>query len=73
MGTYTKSLELYQQATKVTPGPQSSLAGLWKGNVSLFIVRGKEAHRWDIDGNEYIDYMCGLGPGILGHGNKEYI
>ena len=72
MVSIEKSLELQEQALKVTPGPQSNLAGLWKGMESRFLVKGKGAHVWDVDGNEYIDYINGLGPGILGHGNEEY-
>jgi len=72
MGSIAKSLELQERAKKVTPGPQSNLAGLWKGIESRFMVKGKGAHLWDVDGNEYIDYINGLGPGILGHGNEEF-
>ena len=72
MVSIAKSLELQEQALKVSPGPQSNLAGLWKGMESRFLVKGKGAHVWDVDGNEYIDYINGLGPGILGHGNEEY-
>lgn len=35
------------------------------------LVRGKGCHVWDADGNEYIDYMLGLGPAILGHADEE--
>ena len=35
-----------------------------------YIVRGKGAHVWDADDNQYIDYMCGLGPVILGHADE---
>jgi len=66
-----KSLELNERALMVTPGPQSNLAGVWLGEPPLFIVKGKGAHLWDIDGNEYIDYTNGLGPGILGYANEE--
>jgi len=72
MRSIAKSLELYEQAIKFMPGPQSNLARLWKDAQTLFIVRGKGAHLWDVDGNDYIDYAIGLGPGILGHGNEEY-
>jgi glutamate-1-semialdehyde 2,1-aminomutase len=54
------------------PGPHSNL----KIPVNIapnFIVRGQGAHLWDVDGNEYIDFMCGAGPGIFGYYNKEYI
>ena len=72
MSSYAKSLELNERALKVTPGPQSNLAGAWLGEPPLFISKGKGAHLWDIDGNEYIDYTNGLGPGILGYANEEY-
>ena len=32
-----------------------------------FIARGKGCRVWDVDGNEYIDYLLGLGPMLLGH------
>lgn len=73
MKSLSKSLELHEKATKVTPGPQSNLGGLVKGLQPLFIIKGKGAHLRDVDGNDYIDYIAGMGPGILGHGNEEYI
>jgi len=39
----------------------------------LFINKGKGAHVWDVEGRDYLDFVMGLGPGILGHGNEEYI
>ena len=72
MRSIAKSLELYERAVRSTPGPQSNLRRLWEGSHTLFMVKGKGAHLWDVDGNEYIDYAIGLGPGILGHGNEEY-
>ena len=73
MRATVKSQELSKLATKFMPGPQSNLAGAWKGIEPCFMVKGKGAHLWDVDGNDYIDYTIGLGPGILGHGNEEYI
>jgi glutamate-1-semialdehyde aminotransferase len=35
------------------------------------LVKAKGCHVWDADGNEYIDYMLGLGPIILGHADDE--
>jgi len=32
-----------------------------------FMSRGRGAHVWDVDGNEYIDLMCSYGPVVLGH------
>lgn len=39
----------------------------------LYYARGDGARVWDVDGNEYIDYVLGRGPLILGHGDPEVI
>ena len=72
MRSNVKSLELNERALKIMPGPQSNLAEAWKDANRCFVAKGKGAHLWDVDGNEYIDYTAGLGPGILGYDNEEY-
>ncbi len=37
------------------------------GRDPLFIARGEGSRIWDVDGNEYIDWVCSWGPLILGH------
>jgi glutamate-1-semialdehyde 2,1-aminomutase len=37
----------------------------------LYIARARGARKWDVDGNEYIDFQCGNGAIILGHGDEE--
>jgi len=71
--TNAKSLELYERANKIMPGTQSNFGALWMDTKPLFFDKGKGAHLIDVDGNEYIDYIYGLGPGILGYGNEEYL
>lgn len=44
-------------------GPETHI----KGVSPIYIEKGKNAHVWDPDGNEYIDYDMGLGPIILGY------
>ena len=44
-------------------GPETHI----KGVSPIYIERGKNAHVWDPDGNEYIDYDMGLGPILLGY------
>jgi glutamate-1-semialdehyde 2,1-aminomutase len=65
-----RSQKLYQQAQKVLAG------GVGSGTRSpssgwvpspIYIDRGEGSHLWDVDGNEYIDYLMGGGPLILGH------
>jgi glutamate-1-semialdehyde 2,1-aminomutase len=56
-----------------------SLPGGVTGNVKFFppypvyTERAKGAHLWDLDGNEYIDYMLCFGPLILGHGHPRVL
>lgn len=61
-----------ERALKVMPGPQSNLRSPLSAKPN-FIVRGEGAHLWDVDGNRYIDFMCGAGPGIFGYSNQEYL
>ncbi len=39
----------------------------------IFFERGHGSKLWDVDGNEYIDYVLGWGPNILGHGNPRLV
>jgi len=65
-------MELSERAIKVTPGPHSNLKIPLSARPT-FMVEGKGAHFWDVDGNEFIDFMLAAGPAILGHGNEEYV
>lgn len=65
----TKSRKLYKQALKLMPGGVSSPVRAFKavsGNP-LFIAKAKGSKIYDVDGNEYIDYVLSWGPLILGH------
>jgi glutamate-1-semialdehyde 2,1-aminomutase len=67
-----KSQTLNDEALKIMPGPHSNLPGyeLFK---PIYLTHGKGAHLYDADGNDYIDFMSGLGSGILGYGNEEFL
>jgi len=58
--------ELVEKARGVLPG-----GGF--GNVSheVIIAEGRAGHVWDVSGNEYIDYLLGSGPMIVGHAHPE--
>ncbi len=43
------------------------------GREPLFMERGLGAHMWDVDGNEYIDYIGSWGPMILGHCHPDVL
>jgi len=65
-----RSAALYKRACEFIPaGVNSTARAPWSGwdPYPLFVERGEGAHLYDVDGNEYIDYLLGLGPMILGH------
>lgn len=64
-----RSKQLFARAKKRIPGGVNSPVRAF-GSVGLvppFVERGKGARVWDVDGNEYIDYVGSWGPMILGH------
>ena len=65
-----RSRELFERASEIIPGGAGSSARTvtfgWKP-YPPFIAGGSGARMRDVDGNEYIDYLLGLGPDILGH------
>ncbi len=66
-----KSDEYYVRALGLIPALTQTLAkgpGQYvKGVAPKYIQRGKGSHVWDVDGNEYIDYMMAIGPVSLGY------
>ncbi|RIK34125.1 MAG: aspartate aminotransferase family protein, partial [Chloroflexi bacterium] len=66
----TRSYELFQRAQKVVAGGVTSIVrGTSAGWLPYppMIQRGDGSHLYDVDENEYIDYVMGHGPLILGH------
>ena len=64
-----KSCELFKIAKTLIPGgvQKSRHPSRFVENYPIFIERGKGAHIYDVDGNEYIDWVLSYGPVILGH------
>jgi len=61
---YHKALELIPSVTQtLAKGPGQNI----KGIAPKYLDRGKGSHVWDVDGNEYIDYLMGIGPLSLGY------
>lgn len=46
-------------------------AGFGNFDASVIIARGEGSRIWDEDGKEYVDYLIGSGPMLLGHGHPE--
>jgi len=57
-----------ERANKVLPA-----GGFGNFDPGIIIAKGKGSRVWDEDDNEYIDYLIGSGPMLLGHGNEEVL
>lgn len=75
MDRYKKSLELLKRAEKLIPGQAQTFSKqpAWfpKGAYPVYLEEGHDGHVWDVDENEYIDLICGLGAITLGYENAE--
>ena len=60
--------ELFDRARRVMPA-----AGFGNYDPDIIIREGHGSRVWDEDGTEYIDYLIGSGPMILGHGHPEVV
>jgi glutamate-1-semialdehyde 2,1-aminomutase len=71
----TSSVAAFAQAQEVIPGGVNSPARAYGavGGGPRFIDRGVGSHLYDIDGREYIDYVCSWGPLILGHAHPRVV
>jgi glutamate-1-semialdehyde 2,1-aminomutase len=65
----SRSSELFARAQKCIPGGVNSPVRAFRnvGGEPFFVARGEGARIWDVDGNEYLDYVGSWGPAILGH------
>jgi glutamate-1-semialdehyde 2,1-aminomutase len=70
-----KSEQLFAQAQGLIPGGVNSPVRAFKavGMNPVFIKAGKGSKIYDVDGNEYIDYVGSWGPLILGHSHPEVV
>jgi len=71
----TKSSELFERAQKRIPGGVNSPVRAFRNvdGAPFFVARAEGAKIWDVDGNEYIDYVGSWGPAILGHAPKVVV
>jgi glutamate-1-semialdehyde 2,1-aminomutase len=73
--THVRSREAYQRACQVIPGGVNSPARAFGGvgGQPLFIARGEGPYLFDVDGNQYLDYVGSWGPLILGHAHPRVV
>ena len=70
--SHTGSRKKYEEAKNIFP------SGVTHDNryatpFPLYMTHGMGSRKWDVDGNEYIDYVCGHGALILGHSHPEIV
>ena len=71
----SRSSQLFEQAQQRIPGGVNSPVRAFRnvGGEPFFVERAEGARIWDVDGNEYIDYVGSWGPAILGHAPKVIV
>jgi len=69
----TRDLALRQRATRVVPGGMygHQNAASLPADFPQFLERGRGSRIWDVDGREYVDFMCSFGPIVLGHAHPR--
>ncbi|XP_008791109.2 glutamate-1-semialdehyde 2,1-aminomutase, chloroplastic-like [Phoenix dactylifera] len=71
--TLQKSEEIFNAAKELMPGGVNSPVRAFKsvGGQPIVFDSVKGSHMWDVDGNEYIDYVGSWGPAIIGHADDK--
>jgi glutamate-1-semialdehyde 2,1-aminomutase len=71
----SKSEALFRRAVEKIPGGVNSPVRAFRsvGGQPLFIARGEGAYLFDVDGNQFIDYVGSWGPLLLGHRHPEIL
>jgi glutamate-1-semialdehyde 2,1-aminomutase len=72
---HTKSSQLFALAKEIIPGGVNSPVRAFKsvGADPVFVSRASGSKVYDVDGNEYIDYVGSWGPMILGHCHPDVV
>jgi glutamate-1-semialdehyde 2,1-aminomutase len=73
--SFEKSKQAFKESSQYMPGGVNSPVRAFKnvGGNPLFISKGAGSHIFDIDGNEFIDYVLSWGPLILGHADSKVV
>src|SRR5450432_1018413 len=72
---HSRSEELFRRAVEIIPGGVNSPVRAFKsvGGQPVFMARGERSRIFDVDGNQYIDYVGSWGPLLLGHRHPEIL
>lgn len=71
----SRNEELFARAAQSIPGGVNSPVRAFRsvGGTPRFINKARDAHIWDADGKQYIDYLGSWGPAIVGHAHPEVV
>jgi glutamate-1-semialdehyde 2,1-aminomutase len=72
--SFARSLALFERAARVIPGGiggHTNPAAVLPLGSPYYAARAEGCRYWDVDDNEYIDFLCGYGPVVLGHKHPE--
>jgi glutamate-1-semialdehyde aminotransferase len=70
----TKSFQMFEEAKRLVPGGVAGIRRPYNfvpGEYPIFFEKGKGGRVTDVDGNEYIDFLCAYGPIIMGYNEPE--
>lgn len=72
---HAHSDKLWAEASQLLPGGVNSPVRAFRGvgGTPFFTQRAQGSRLWDVDENEYIDYVCSWGPMILGHAHPKVV
>src|SRR3989440_4124412 len=72
-----RSREYFARARKVIPSCTQTFSKghtqFVQGVAPIFLERGRGSHVWDVDGNEYVDYVMALCPIVLGYDDPDVV
>src|SRR5690349_13422226 len=76
-------VRVYRQRTQNSARLAADAAGMFPSGIthdsrriepySIYVARAQGSRKWDVDGNEYVDYIGGHGALILGHNDPELV
>ena len=68
----SRERELLEKAARYLPGGGSGNTN-FPDSVNFLARDGRGSHIWDVSGNEYVDWLMGSGPMILGHAHPAVV
>ena len=69
--TFTKSKKMWAEARKLIAGGSQATRSPEYAQYPIYFTRARGCRMWDVDGNEFIDLLCSIGPIILGYAYKR--